>query len=278
MRRAIGRSANQCFCSFLLLAAGAASSADLASGLPELDCLIEPKSLVEVASPVEAVIETIEVERGDVVKKGQVLARLESSVERAAVDAARARAEMKAPLERARVRAEFAQRSLDRSSQLQQRSAISLREFDEAETEKRLAEVEIEEAVEAIRLAKLELRRARAVLAQRTVKSPVDGVVVKRVLSPGEYADPPQVLEIAEIDPLHVEVFAPLSIFGAVAIGTIGHVFPEGPESGPYEATVTVVDRVVDAASGTFAVRLELPNGDHRIPAGLKCRVRFARD
>ena len=40
-------------------------------------------------------------------------------------------------------------------------------------------------------------------------------------------------------------------------------------------ARVTVVDRVVDAASGTFGVRLELPNPDYRLPAGLKCKVRF---
>jgi hypothetical protein len=40
---------------------------------------------------------------------------------------------------------------------------------------------------------------------------------------------------------------------------------------------VTVVDRVVDAASSTFGVRLELANPDYRLPAGLKCRVRFLR-
>jgi hypothetical protein len=39
---------------------------------------------------------------------------------------------------------------------------------------------------------------------------------------------------------------------------------------------VTVVDRVVDAASGTFGVRLELPNPDYKLPGGLKCDIRFA--
>jgi multidrug efflux pump subunit AcrA (membrane-fusion protein) len=41
------------------------------------------------------------------------------------------------------------------------------------------------------------------------------------------------------------------------------------------EAKVTVVDRVVDAASGTFGVRLELPNPGYKLPAGLKCKTRF---
>ena len=36
-------------------------------------------------------------------------------------------------------------------------------------------------------------------------------------------------------------------------------------------------DRVVDGTSGTFGVRLELPNADHAVPSGLRCQVRFLR-
>lgn len=45
--------------------------------------------------------------------------------------------------------------------------------------------------------------------------------------------------------------------------------------NGASAATVTVVDRVIDAAIGTFGVRLSLPNPDYRLPAGLRCQVRF---
>jgi membrane fusion protein (multidrug efflux system) len=38
---------------------------------------------------------------------------------------------------------------------------------------------------------------------------------------------------------------------------------------------VTIVDQVFDAASGTIGIRLELPNSDYALPAGLKCQVRF---
>jgi hypothetical protein len=40
-------------------------------------------------------------------------------------------------------------------------------------------------------------------------------------------------------------------------------------------ATVTVVDQVFDAASGTFGVRFDLPNPDGSLPAGQRCRVTF---
>ncbi|HVE52441.1 MAG TPA: hypothetical protein VNB23_03535, partial [Ramlibacter sp.] len=38
-------------------------------------------------------------------------------------------------------------------------------------------------------------------------------------------------------------------------------------------ATVTLVDRLIDGASNTFRVRMELPNGDHALPAGLRCKA-----
>ena len=49
---------------------------------------------------------------------------------------------------------------------------------------------------------------------------------------------------------------------------------PDGlSQQKPYAAKVSVIDRVIDAASGTFRVRLELRNPNHAIPAGLRCRI-----
>jgi multidrug efflux pump subunit AcrA (membrane-fusion protein) len=53
------------------------------------------------------------------------------------------------------------------------------------------------------------------------------------------------------------------------------HPHPEGPLNQPLEASITVVDRDADAASGTFEVRLELPNPEHRVTAGLNRKVNF---
>ena len=59
------------------------------------DCLIEPNAVVDVTTREDGVIEEVSVRRGDTIKKGQDLARLESNVEKVAVDIARARAGMK---------------------------------------------------------------------------------------------------------------------------------------------------------------------------------------
>lgn len=95
-------------------------------------------------------------------------------------------------------------------------------------------------------------------------------------MSPGEYAyEQAPVMTVAEIDPLHVEVYVPVDHYGSIETGMTSEVRPQEPIGGTYDAEVTTVDRVFDAASGTFGVRLELPNPDYELPAGVRCRVRF---
>jgi multidrug efflux pump subunit AcrA (membrane-fusion protein) len=101
---------------------------------------------------------------------------------------------------------------------------------------------------------------------------------MERFLSPGEYIEDQPVVKLAQIHPLHVEVFAPVELLGAVKVGMQAEVVPENPVGKVYKAKVTIVDRVIDAASGTFGVRLELPNPKYKLPAGLKCRVTFSEN
>ncbi|MBX9717079.1 MAG: HlyD family efflux transporter periplasmic adaptor subunit, partial [Burkholderiaceae bacterium] len=77
------------------------------------------------------------------------------------------------------------------------------------------------------------------------------------------------------INPLRVDVVLPVGLFGKLRHGTPATVITEAPLTGTYPATVSVVDRVVDSASGTFRVRLDLPNPKGDIPAGVKCSVQF---
>jgi len=243
----------------------------------ELDCLIEPFLTVNVGSPVEALLEKVEVDRGDLVRQGQVLARLESSVERATVELARARAVMESGIRSGQVRLDYSIRKVASNADLLKQNAISEREVDEAMAQRDLNEIALVEARENKRLAELELGRVEAALAQRIIRSPVNGVVTERILSAMELARQVPIVKIAQLHPLRVEVFAPVALLGRIAVGSTAQVVPESPLGGSYTAKVTVVDRVVDAASGTFGVRLELPNPDYRIPAGLKCRVRLGR-
>ena len=255
----------------LLLTSAAAIAADY-------DCLVEARQQVEIRSPVEAVIESVLVQRGDFVKKGQVIATMESGPERAALDLARSRATMQGELKAAQARLDLAEKKLQRAEELYKQNFISVNARDEAQAEYQFSIEQLRQAQENQKLAQLDVDRNSQVLALRTIRSPLSGVVVNVLQKPGEFSstnlkDP--IVKLAEIDPLHVEVVLPVALYGRIKVGQRAQVMPEQPVGGNHGATVKVVDRVIDAASGTFGVRLELPNRNRAIPAGVRCRVRF---
>jgi len=94
-------------------------------------------------------------------------------------------------------------------------------------------------------------------------------------LSEGERIEEKAVLKVAMIDPLRVEVIVPAAYFSKIKTGMTATVKPEVSEAEPRGAKVIVVDRVIDAASNSFRVRLELPNPNHQLPPGLRCKVDF---
>lgn len=257
---------------FLLAGAASGAAAD------EYDCMIEARQSIEVRSPVEGVIDTIHVRRGDPVRRGQLLATLASGPERAALELARSRASMQGELKSAEARVELTRKKWERAEELLKKKFVSENARDEALAEYRLADEQLRAAQENKRLAELDVKRAEEVLAQRSIRSPVNGLVVEILLRPGELMSSNQknpIMKLVEVDPLNVELVLPVGLFGRIRAGQRAEVFPEAPVGGQYAAQVEVVDRVVDAASGTFGVRLRLPNPRSQIPAGVRCRARF---
>jgi RND family efflux transporter MFP subunit len=265
---------------YVLIALACASCADAtadtnAKAAEALACLIQPYQEAEIGSQVVGVIDHVYVERGDFVQKGQPLAQLSADVERATMQAARLRAEANAELRAAASNHEFAQKKKIRTEDLFRQNFVSQQAADQASTEAQVAEQRLRQAREAQRLAQQELAHAQAQLAQRTIKSPLSGVVVERYLSEGERVEEKPVLKVATVDPLKVEVIVPASYFSKIKQGMGATVKPDMAEFEARSAKVVVVDRVIDAASNSFRVRLELPNPNNAVPPGLRCKVAF---
>lgn len=216
----------------------------------DFEGLIYPSEVVKLSSQVPGILEDVAVERGDLVKKGQVLARLRSGQEKAA-------------LELVRANVEFLRRKTERNVELARKKLISDNENDELVTELRKAELQLDEVQERLKL--------------RTIQSTIDGVVSERLMAPGDYVGEAPILKLASLDPLNVEVIVPARRFGSTRKGMRAEVRPELPVGGVYVGTVTVVDRVIDPASSTFAVRVNIANPELKIPSGLKCQVRFVK-
>ena len=238
----------------------------------EYDGLIEPYVVVDIGTSAEGIVDRVTVDRSSLVKKGQTLVVMESSVERAVLAKAKAMASFKSEIGLQKTQLAFAIRTADRFRKL---DAIASFDKDRAATEIIRVRHRLKQAQEQSALANFELKKAQAIVNRCWVKSPISGVVVERFVSPGEYVDGQPLLRVAQINPLRVEVIVPAQMFGRIVPGLTATIVPELPEYGERIATVTIVDKLIDAASSTFGVRLELPNAEQQMPSGLRCLVRF---
>ena len=248
-----------------------------AQDISNYSCMIEPHSVTELSTSEQGVLETVLVKRGDIVKKGQIVAKLESSLETITLRFAEARVNMTGDIDAKRATLEYVLRQRDRVTELYNDKAISFNDKDKADTDVRLAETELQVALDNQRLMQIERDRAARRLELRSIRSPVDGVIVEILLVPGESVDDRtrEIIVIAEVNPLNVEIILPAEQFGAVQVGTPAEVTPLLPGEPVRQTEVSVVDRTIDAASETFGVQLQLDNADYAIPGGIRCDIEF---
>jgi membrane fusion protein (multidrug efflux system) len=192
---------------------------------------IESEHQANVVPLAQGVVKRLLVEEGDTVRKGQLLAEIESPQLDAALD--RARAE----LERAEADAEVAER-------LHAQGAVSAAERDVARR-----------AVRAARTAVDETRRTGG---NTRLTSPIAGTVATRAVRFGEVAAGVPAFTIVDLRALRVVVSLPERDLARVRVGQLAEVLgtTEPPVRG--SARVERIAPVVDAATGTFRVTLAL--------------------
>lgn len=238
-----------------------------------LGCLIQPDQVADVGSSVIGLLESVKVERGDFVRKGQILATLRTEVEQAALGVAQRRAEAEANLRAAEAEQGYARQRLARSEDLQRQNFLSDQALDQHRTDAKVADQRLAQAREQRDIWEREYKLAQVQLQQRVIRSPFSGVVVDRFRYPGERIEEKPILRLASLDPLRVEVYMPASRYGSFKPGMTLQVAPELPGASARTATITRIDRVIDPASNSFRVQLRLPNAKHALPAGLRCKI-----
>jgi len=239
-------------------------------------CLIGPEAVADIGTAVTGVVASVSVDRGDSVRSGQVLVQLESEVEKSNFEAARSRATQDTDIRAAESNLALAQQRHLRAAGLVQEGFASPQTLEQAKTERDVAEQKLLQAQSQKIINNHEWGLVKAQLGLRTLKSPFNGVVVERFISPGERAEDKPLLRLAMLDPLRVELVLPASRWGSVAPGDAVALMPELPQASTVLARVTHIDKMIDAASNTFRVRLSLPNPGNRLPAGARCRVEGA--
>lgn len=216
---------------------------------PPVEAVLLPARSVILSLPVEATLRELRTREGQAVRKGDRLAILYSATEVLDRD-------------RAHKRREMAEYQLGAGEKLFVTSSIS----EEAVKQKRLD----------ADLAAIELARAEAVLADKTLFAPFDGLVLRIHRDEGEsVARIEKILHLVDISTLHAEAYLEADQLGRIGPGARARL--TGPLLGDrvVEAGVDLVDPVVDPGSGLFRVRLAVPNPDHSLPSGIPVKVEF---
>lgn len=237
----------------------------------------EPFKRLEIASEIGGVIAKVHVEEGDQVAEGQVLVELKAGVPRAQMAVDRAHVES-ARLQIIAYQATFQTRKMayERALSLFENKVLSSEDYDKAQLEMELAGVGVENAIAQKRVAELAVIRDEESLKQTIIPPPCAGEIFRILKRPGEAVEEQRpVLTLVVLDPLYIIAYAPIHTFGQIQVGMKATFLMENMADTPLECTVAVVDRVADAASGTYRVKLTLTNPARRLPAGSKGTVRF---
>lgn len=214
-----------------------------------VDGLSLPWKLVRVSSPVPEIVAEATVEEGAVVKKGQVLARLHSEKEEA---------EHKRAMK-----------------------ILEKKEFDSKAAKALVAEkiTSKEKALEAeieLQLAQVDVELAKRKFDEKTILSPLDGVLVRKLKQEGESVDRVDpMFEIINIDRLFLQFYVERKLAASLAVGQEVPFRVEGETGKGYQAKVDFVSPGADAASGLFRVKLLFVNDRHPVQAGVRVTADF---
>ncbi len=261
-----------------LLGAAATPTQQRVKSAIELDAIVRPSRIVHVGSAANGLLDSVLVDRGDFVQAGQLIAELDQTVERASAELAKARSKQVATLRSAEIKLGHLEERFANHQTLFEDGILSSENLSQTQLDRQLAEFDVLAAEEISTISKFEYRRAQAVVDRGRITSPVAGAVIDRRLSPGEIvggSGESTIVTIAQLDPLVIEAFAPIALLGKLRPSMKATVVLDGAKGKSKTAEIKTVSPIVDAASGTFSIRLELPNPDFRMKAGLRCTLQF---
>ncbi len=238
-----------------------------------VSCLIVPWQTIALATPTPGVVSQVLAERGQSVKAGALVIKLDDSMQSTYLATVEAKADDDTALQQAQVKLDIANASVDRNKPLFAQKLIKGDEWGQIVGTAKLAAIDVQAAKAALAQAKLEVARAQAALDQTQIKSPADAVVVDVMVAAGEAAGNSPLASLAIIDPLKVELFVHAATYASWKVGAAVDLRGSQAPDVVLHATVKSVDPVADAGTGVVRVQLQLPNPDLKILAGQQCAM-----
>ena len=213
----------------------------------------QPRERITISSPVDEVVEEVLVEEGDNVSKGDVLAKLLSKKQ------------------------ELAAKKLDNLISKAKFEYEAVKDLYEKKIESRANYLEKKAILGGFEVDKL---MAENDVSDRLIKSPSDGVIVYRLIDPGESAEKVKALfELIDVSSLQLVFFLSTEYLDSFKLGDhVGVEFPEVKNNSTGKAVLKFIDPQVDSRSGLFRLRFEFDNKDAKIKPGVRVRMKLPKN
>jgi RND family efflux transporter MFP subunit len=161
----------------------------------------------------------------------------------------------------------------DRMSTYLERARADLKRIRSLHAEKLATDETLEEADAAVRIAEADYDLAQIQWEECFVRAPFDGIVAERYVDPGtsvETGDP--LMRVTSLSPLRMEALLPETALHFLSEDSVIELIPAYPETTLY-LPVHLESVVVDPASGTFPLHIEIENGERHLVPGVSCRL-----
>ena len=232
----------------------------------------------DAASQMMGNIVEIRAHEGDHVQRGQVLAVIDDSQSRAAVDRSTA-ADLAAQQQLVGADSDLAlaESTLKRYQNLYEKKSVSPQEFDEVKARQQGALARRDMAKAGQAQAQAALSQARTSLDYTRIRAPFDGVVTEKKADPGTLASPGMpIFTIEDVRHYRLEATVNENDLQYVRTGEQVSVVIDALDNAGLKGKVVQIVPAADAASRTFLVKIDLPT-DTRLRSGLFGRAQFSR-
>ena len=236
---------------------------------------LKPIAQVDVVSKMTGRIDQLSAEIGDWVQKGTLIAKVDEDEVRQQVNRAAAALEVaKASLTQKQTDKEILKKELDRTVELHENQLIPRRDLDTADARYRGAIAQEKLAEAQIDQAQAELRELRVRLDNTRILAPISGLVGKRHLDNGALVNPSMpVVSLVDLSTMVMEINAPEKDLVKIRAGLEANIVLDAYPEQKFKGRVIRLSPILDPATRTGSVEIEVPNPKMMLKAEMFARV-----
>ncbi|MBI3714411.1 MAG: efflux RND transporter periplasmic adaptor subunit [Betaproteobacteria bacterium] len=218
---------------------------------------LSPLVQATVKSKVSGTVQTLLVREGQRVGRGQIIAEIDTLDAKARLDA------QIAALEEAKAKWTIAQKTSDSNLQLLKQNFISQNAFDTTHST-------LEAAAAAVRSAEAQLRIAQNAMQDAVIRSPIDGILAKRMVNGGEKVGPDSpMFAVVDLTRMEIEAPAAASEIPGIKVGQLATFKVDGYGERKFEARVERINPVTEQGSRSIILYLSVDNRDGALKGGM---------